>query len=178
MKKLSILGLCLAAVLSASAQKSLVKEVEGKAKGFNADFSAARNMLKPALTNPETANEAQTWYVAGTIEYGDYDSLLGKKAVGQNADGKVMGNDLLLGYDYFMKALPLDSVVETDKTGAPKLNKDGSVKVKTKYAKDNRRPSSGLCISRTVPLGCQGLRRRLPRMGHLPDSSLQQDARR
>ncbi len=136
MKKLSILGLCLAAVLSASAQKSLVKEVEGKAKGFNADFSAARNMLKPALTNPETANEAQTWYVAGTIEYGDYDSLLGKKAVGQNADGKVMGNDLLLGYDYFMKALPLDSVVETDKTGAPKLNKDGSVKVKTKYAKD------------------------------------------
>lgn len=136
MRKLSILGLCLVAALSASAQKSLVKEVEGKAKGFNADFAAARDMLKPAMTNPETANDAQTWYVAGTIEYGDYDNLLGKKAVGQNADGQIMGNDLLLGYDYFMKALPLDSIVETDKTGAPKLNKDGSKKIKTKYSKD------------------------------------------
>ena len=34
MKKLSILGLCLVAALSASAQKSLVKEVEGKAKAL------------------------------------------------------------------------------------------------------------------------------------------------
>ena len=49
MKKLSILGLCLVAALSASAQKSLVKEVEGKAKGFNADFAAARDMLKLSL---------------------------------------------------------------------------------------------------------------------------------
>lgn len=137
MRKLSILGLCLVAALSVSAQKSLVKEVEGKAKGFNADFAAARKMLKPALTNPETANDVQTWYVAGTIEYGDYDNLLGKKAVGQNADGKTMGDDLLLGYDYFIKALPMDSVVEVDKkTGAPKLNKDGSKKIKTKYSKD------------------------------------------
>ncbi len=77
------------------------------------DSAAARDMLTPAMTNPETANDAQTWYVAGTIEYGDYDNLLGKKAVGQNADGQIMGNDLLLGYDYFMKALPLDSIVES-----------------------------------------------------------------
>ena len=32
MKKLSILGLCLLAVASASAQKSLVKEIEAKTK--------------------------------------------------------------------------------------------------------------------------------------------------
>ena len=82
-----------------------------------------------------------------------------------------MGNDLLLGYDYFMKALPLDSIVETDKTGAPKLNKDGSKKIKTKYSKDmvkkNGRTPSGLCIGRTVSVGCQRFRRRISCMGYL-----------
>lgn len=34
MKKLFLLGLCFMAVAGASAQKSLVKEVEGKSKGF------------------------------------------------------------------------------------------------------------------------------------------------
>jgi tetratricopeptide (TPR) repeat protein len=136
MKKISILGLCLVAALSASAQKSLVKEVEGKVKAYNADFSAARTSLKPALTNPESANDAQTWYVAGTVEFGEYDNLLGKKSVGQKADTEKMGHDLINGYDYFVKAFPMDSVVEVDKTGAPKVDKNGAVKVKTKYSKD------------------------------------------
>ena len=115
MKKLSILGLCLLAVASASAQKSLVKEDEGKAKGFNADYAAARDQLKPALTNPESKDEAQTWYVAGTIEFGDYDAMLGKKAVGQQVDEPKMGRALLDGYKYYMTAFPLDTVVEKDK---------------------------------------------------------------
>ncbi len=136
MKKLSILGLCLLAVASASAQKSLVKEVEGKAKGFNADYAAARDQLKPALTKPESKDEAQTWYVAGTIEFGDYDAMLGKKAVGQQVDEPKMGRALLDGYKYYMTAFPLDTVVEKDKNGSPKLNKDGSPKTKTKYSKD------------------------------------------
>ena len=99
MKKLFILGLCLMAVAGASAQKSLVKEVEGKAKGFNADYAAARNQLKPALTNPETQNEAQTWYVAGTVEFGDFDNMYGKQAVGQGKEEEkaAMGRALING---------------------------------------------------------------------------------
>lgn len=137
MKKLAILGFCLLAVAgSASAQKNLVKEVEGKAKGFNADYAAARKALAPALTNPETKDDAQTWYVAGTIEFGEHDNLFGLKQVGKEADGPTMGNDLINGYEYFMTAFPLDSVAEVDKNGNPKLNKDGSPKIKTKYSKD------------------------------------------
>lgn len=137
MKKLSILSLCLLAVASASAQKSLVKEAEGKAKA-GGDYSAVRSLLAPALTNEETKNDAQTWYVAGLIEFKEYDNIFGRQAVGQGKDGdqKTMGNDLLKGYEYYMAALPLDSIVETDKNGAPKLNKDGSKKIKTKYSKD------------------------------------------
>ena len=136
MKKLFLLGLCFMAVAGASAQKSLVKEVEGKSKGFDADFAAARTQLAPALTNPETKDEAQTWYVAGTIEFGDYDSQLGKKAVGQATDDKAMGESLVKGYEYFMTAFPLDTVPELEKNGTPKVNKDGTPKVKTKYSKD------------------------------------------
>ena len=136
MKKLFLLGLCFCAVAGVSAQKSLVKEVEGKSKGFDADFAKARTQLAPALTNAETKDDAQTWYVAGSIEFGDYDSQLGKKAVGQSVDDKAMGQALVDGYEYFMTAFPLDTVPEVDKTGAPKLNKDGSPKVKTKYSKD------------------------------------------
>lgn len=136
MKKLFLLGLCLMAVAGASAQKSLVKEVEGKAKGFDADYAAARTTLAPALTNDESKGEAQTWYVAGTVEFGEYDSLLGKRSVGQAVDEAAMGEALVKGYDYFMTAFPLDTIPELEKDGTPKLNKDGSAKVKTKYSKD------------------------------------------
>ncbi len=137
MKKLSILSLCLLAVASASAQKSVVKEAEGKAKA-GGDYTAIRSILAPALTNEETKSDAQTWYVAGMIEFKDYDNTFGRQAVGQGKDGdnQAMGNDLLKGYEYYMTALPLDSIVETEKDGSPKLNKDGSKKIKTKYSKD------------------------------------------
>ncbi len=136
MKKLFILGICLLTAAGVSAQKSLVKEVEGKAKGYNADYAAARKQLAPALTNPETKSDAQTWFVAGNIEFGDYDDMFKKKAVGQAADPIKMGQALIDGYNYFMTAFPLDTVVEVDKNGAPKLEKDGTPKVKTKYSKD------------------------------------------
>ena len=46
-------------------------------------------------------------------------------------------NECLIGaYQFYMTALPLDSVPELDKNGAPKLNKDGSKKIKTKYSKE------------------------------------------
>ncbi len=139
MKKLCILALALMAVTSVSAQKNLVKEVEGKAKGYSADYAGVRNQLKPALTNAETKDDAQTWYVAGMIEFGDYDAQnLQKMAANTDKYNDVnMAKALIDGYNYFMTAFPLDSVPEVDKkTGAPKLEKDGSVKVKTKYSKD------------------------------------------
>ena len=137
MKKIFILSLCLFAVAGTmSAQKSLVKEAEGKSKGYNVDYSSARKLLKPALTNAESKDDAQTWYVAGNIEFGDYDNQLGKKAVGQSVDNAKMGHALIDGYNYYMTAFTLDTVPELEKNGSPKLNKDGSPKVKTKYSKD------------------------------------------
>ena len=132
MKKISILGLCFLTVASVSAQKNVVKEAERATT-----IKDARTIIAPALTNPETANDVYTWYVAGKKEFGHYDDQYAKMAIGKkDIDQKEMGLALINGYEYYMKALPLDSVPETEKDGTPKLNKDGSVKVKTKYSKE------------------------------------------
>ena len=139
MKKLCILAVGLLSVTAVSAQKNLVNEVEGKSKGFNADFEAARKELAPALTNPESKEDARTWFVAGNIEFGDYmNQKLQKAAANIDKYNDVkMSVALINGYNNFMTAFPLDTVPEIDKkTGQPKLQKDGSVKVKTKYSKD------------------------------------------
>ena len=49
----------------------------------------------------------------------------------------MMNEALSAGFEFYQQALPLDSIVEVDKkTGAPKLNSDGTKKVKTKYSKE------------------------------------------
>lgn len=132
MKKISILGLCFITAASVCAQKNVVKEAERASS-----IKDARAIIAPALTNPETKDDAYTWYVAGKKEFGYYDEQYGKMTLGsKDVNSQEMGLALLKGYEYYMTALPLDSVAEVDKNGAPKLNKDGSVKVKTKYSKD------------------------------------------
>lgn len=135
MKKLAILSLCLMTAAGLSAQKNLVKEVEGKSKGYKENLEQARKDLAPALTNQESKDDAYTWFVAGNIEFGDYDNMFTKQALGENPDPTKMGKALIDGYNYFMTAFPLDSIPEIDKkTGEKKLDKDGKVKVKTKYS--------------------------------------------
>lgn len=137
MKKLSLFLTCaLLASSGAFAQKNVVESVGKKISDYNADFKAARTELQPALTNSETKDQAQTWFVAGKTEFGQYDQLLGKKQLKQAVDNIEMGNALMNGYNYFVKALKLDSVPEMDKNGTPKLDKNGNKKYKTKYSKD------------------------------------------
>lgn len=137
MKKLSLILTCaLFAAGSSYAQKSLVETVNKTVESYDSDFRAARTQLQPALTNEETKDNAQTWFVAGKIEYGLYDQLLGKKQLKQPVDDAEMGTALLDGYKYYVKALELDSVPERKKDGTVKTDKKGNVKVKTKYSKD------------------------------------------
>ncbi len=122
MRKLSIFGLCLMAGFGASAQMSLVKDAEQTLKSGDAD--KAFEQIKPALTDQESKSQAQTWYVAGKSGFDLYDNLYAKKSIGQDVDGRKVGDAIIKGYDYFMTALPLDSVA------------DAKGKVKTKYSKD------------------------------------------
>ena len=93
--------------------------------------------IEPAFTNPESAQDVLTWYTAGKAAFGLYDELYKMKIMQQPVDDNMMNEILSNAYAFYMEALPLDSVVEVDKkTGMPKLNSDGTKKVKTKYSKE------------------------------------------
>ena len=121
----------------ASAQMSLVKDLAKKATSGNPQaLFEVMEQIEPALTNPESANDVLTWYTAGKAAFGIYDTMFGAKSLGQPVDDNMMSAALGAAFDYYQKALTLDTIVEMDKNGMPKLNKDGSKKVKTKYSKE------------------------------------------
>ena len=122
----------------ASAQMSLVKDLAKKAASGNPmDLATVLQQIEPALTNPESAGDVLTWFTAGKAAFGLYDELYKMKLLGQPVEDEMMNEALAAGFEFYQKALPLDSVVEVDKkTGQPKLNSDGTKKVKTKYSKD------------------------------------------
>ena len=139
MKKMILLGAAaIMMAFSASAQMSLVKDLAKKAASGNpqALMEVLQN-IEPAFTNPESAQDVLTWYTAGKAAFGLYDELYKMKIMQQPVDDNMMNEILSNAYAFYMEALPLDSVVEVDKkTGMPKLNSDGTKKVKTKYSKD------------------------------------------
>lgn len=138
MKKTILLGAAaIMMAFSASAQMSLVKDLAKKATSGNVmEMATVLDQIEPAFTNLESANDVLTWYTAGKAAFGIYDEMYKMKIMQQPVDDKMMNQALSAGFEFFQKALPLDSVVELDKAGAPKLNKDGSKKVKTKYSKE------------------------------------------
>ncbi len=133
-----LFGAAIMFAFGASAQMSLVKDLAKKASSENPmDLANVLMQIEPALDNPESAGDVLTWYTAGKAAFGLYDQLYKLKLLGQPVEDEMMNEALSAGFEFYQKALPLDSIVEVDKkTGAPKLNSDGTKKVKTKYSKD------------------------------------------
>ena len=138
MKKMILFAAAAIMAFGASAQMSLVKDLAKKASSGNVEALAdVIQKIEPAFSNPESANDVLTWYTAGKAAFGIFDTMYGAKSLGQPVDEKAMNEMLSAGYAFFFQALPLDTIVEMDKkTGQPKLNSDGTKKVKTKYSKE------------------------------------------
>lgn len=126
--------------LTAGAQQRTVNEVKKSLEGLTLTvdkIKGAMNKLKPALTNDETKDRAETWYVAGRVQSRLYDKYMSNRAIGQKVDVKAMGHALIDAYGYYEKALKLDTIVDTDKNGRPRIDrKTMKAKVKTKYSAD------------------------------------------
>ena len=139
MKK-AILLLAAASMLApaAVAQQKLVAEVSKtvSASGNKVPaLQAALTQLQPAFSNPETKDNVLTWYTAGKASFGIYDALLGEKMLKKEVNTGDMASALINGFNYYSKALPLDTVPEVNKDGSPKIDKKtGQAKVKTKYS--------------------------------------------
>ena len=76
MKKMILFAAAAIMAFGASAQMSLVKDLEKKAASN--DVNAMMEVLQsiePALTNPESANNVLTWYTAGKAAFGLFDEM-------------------------------------------------------------------------------------------------------
>lgn len=133
MKKISVLGVCLLAGLGAMAQNSLVKDVERTMKSSVDQYPAQLEKLKPAFTNPETAEQPYVWFVAGKGGMDFFDNQQVMKKMGKEVDDKVDGNALMNSFDYLIKSMTLDSIPNEKGKIKPKYSKDAVNLMKGHY---------------------------------------------
>ena len=140
MKKIMLLASALLLACSAMAQPAVVKDALKNISPSSKpeQLKAILASLQPAMTNPETANDAATWYAAGKASLSLYDAYeVAVQIKKEQVDSKEMCQALSDGTKYLEKALKLDTVPEVNKDGTPKIDKKtGLQKVNTKYSKD------------------------------------------
>lgn len=121
--KFFVVALALVAWMPAQAQKSVVKDVKKMIKKESADvdhYRQAQKLIVPALSHSETKDDAETWFVAGKV-MSDLALLLDFREMmfGDKSGVKEKCHAFIDGYEYFQRALQLDSL-----KGKPKHSKD------------------------------------------------------
>lgn len=104
------------------AQKKAVKEAKSAMNSNN--FTEARELIKPALTNPETATDAETWKVAGDIENSAFEKERNNEMFQKEFDQQAMYTSLMASLAPYMASDSLGQL--PDEKG----------KIKNKFRKD------------------------------------------
>lgn len=133
MKKLISLALCSVAIFAANAQNATVEQAK-KLAGKTDKIEEARSLIKEALSNPETANQAVTPYTAGKIEWDAYEkNQLVQMVNPEKVNPVEMGKELINGYNYFLQVFPLDQLPNAKGEVKPKYTKELQKKIAGKY---------------------------------------------
>ena len=133
MKRIILVAtLCMFAGFSV-AQKKAVKE----AKSAMDKTDEARGLIKPALTNDETARDQETWKVAGDIEYKafekEYDTEMTKEMTGKSPNYETMYTGLYNMVDFYKKADELGELPDEKGKIKNKVRKDIVKNIKVGY---------------------------------------------
>lgn len=128
MKKVLFMACGLLMAGSAFAQQDVLKAADRGMRVEVPDHAGIARMLEGAMTNPETANDVKTWYLAGKNAFKTWQTGWEQLQIGGNPDKVNMSNAILNGFDYYLKAFTMDTVRVEDKKG--------NVKIKTKYSKE------------------------------------------
>ena len=132
MKKILLsAGLCMLVSFS-FAQKKAVKEAKMATNSDN--FSEARTLIKPALTDPETANDPETWKVAGDIENAAFEKERNNELIKKDVNQQVMYNALMALYEPYIKADSLGQLPDEKGKIKNKFRKDIIGKLKTNHS--------------------------------------------
>lgn len=124
MKRVLLTIVLCVATLPSFAQKKVVSEAQSIAKGTNANFNEARELIKNALENAETKNDPRAWYVAGFVEDQQFSAERMKQLLGQQPNEAVMYTALTNILPFFEKAYELDQLPDAKGKVKPKYTKD------------------------------------------------------
>ena len=121
MKKVFLTAAVVFATCAVSAQTSVVKE----AKSAKSDPVKAAQILEPALSDPTTANDPNTWKLAGDFQKSIYDDENMKLYLpGGQADTTKLYNSLAKMFEYYMKCDEVEQAkVASGELKKPKLRK-------------------------------------------------------
>jgi tetratricopeptide (TPR) repeat protein len=124
MKKLFFTGVLCFVVSLSFAQKKAISSAKNEIKGNTPNIAEARSIIKGALANAETANDAEAWFVAGQIENKQFDVERTKEILGKKPEEAVMYEALGGIIPYFEKAFELDQLPDAKGKVKPKYTKD------------------------------------------------------
>lgn len=121
MKKILFSAVLLFTVCSMSAQESVVKE----AKSAKSDPVKAAEILEPALVDPSTASDPETWKLAGDFQKAIYDEENMKLYLpGGQADTTKLYSSLAKMFEYYTKCDEVEQAkVNSGELKKPKLRK-------------------------------------------------------
>lgn len=105
MRKLTFSVLLCMVAFSAFSQKKVVRQANSAMK--DGKYNEALQLINQALENPETANDANTWYVKGKIF----------QSIGESKDStvnKLVENPLEKAFDTYKKAIEIDPKMQKD----------------------------------------------------------------
>jgi tetratricopeptide (TPR) repeat protein len=105
-------------------QKKAVNDAKNEIKRENPNMGDARAFIEKALQDPETKDNAETWYVAGSVENKQFDMETIKTYKGETPNDAIMYPALLKIIPYFEKADLLDQRPDEKGRIKPKYRKD------------------------------------------------------
>lgn len=132
-KRLFLSILCALMIIPAFAQEKVVKEVERTVKRDGANIKEARNLIKSTLDNPETANSAYAWYVAGFVEEKAVEAGFIKLQLGQEVSEAEFYQPVYDMINYYVKANELDNMPNEKGRVRPKYTKKIQSAISTYY---------------------------------------------
>ena len=118
-----VLLVLMSALTFGCAQTSNVRGADRLSDASKPDYPGARNLIQQALENPETKDDAKTWYTAGLIEERAFTSENQKSLKNEPQDLASMYKALLAMHEYYTKTYEIDHQPNDKGKVRPKFEK-------------------------------------------------------
>ena len=131
MRKFLILSLVTTISFIACAQKGIVKDASRSLQSD--DLNEARALIKQALNNEETANDPNTWKLAGDIGDKAFENERTKEMLGKESKPEPMYKGLMESYEPYLKADSLGQLPDSKGRVRNRVRKDIAATLKANH---------------------------------------------